>query len=70
MLFDTEKETFSEFLLGQRLAYARRLLNDPRFSSRPIASIAFDAGFADLSTFNRAFRRRFGMTPSEMRRSA
>jgi len=41
-----------------------------RFSNRPIALIAFDAGFADLSTFNRAFRRRFGMTPSEMRRSA
>jgi AraC-like DNA-binding protein len=70
MLFDTEKETFSEFLLGHRLAYARRLLNDRRFSNRPIAAIAFDAGFADLSTFNRAFRRRFGMTPSEMRRSA
>ena len=70
MLFDTESETFSEFLLGLRLAYARRRLSEMRFSNRPIALIAFDAGFADLSTFNRAFRRRFGMTPSEMRRSA
>jgi AraC-like DNA-binding protein len=69
ILFDAEKETFSEFLLHQRLAHARRVLSDPHFSGRPIAAIAFDAGFADLSTFNRAFRRRFGMTPSEMRRS-
>ncbi len=67
MLFDVEGETFSEFLLGCRLAHARRMLADPHFSDRPIAAIAFGAGFADLSTFNRAFRRRFGMTPSEMR---
>lgn len=30
-------------------------------------SIAFDAGFGDLSTFNCAFRRHFGATPSDVR---
>jgi AraC-like DNA-binding protein len=35
-----------------------------------ISEIAFDVGFADLSHFNRAFRRRYGMTPSEVRITA
>jgi AraC-like DNA-binding protein len=36
--------------------------------SRSIAEIAYAAGFGDLSTFNHAFRRHFGCTPSDVRR--
>ena len=43
---------------------AHRMLVDERFAG-PIGAIAFDSGFSDLSHFNRTFRRRFGMTPSE-----
>jgi len=32
--------------------------------------VAFDAGFGDLSYFNRVFRRRFGATPSDVRAAA
>jgi AraC-like DNA-binding protein len=67
MLFETEDETFAEFVLAQRLARTQRMLIDPRLAGRPITAIAFDAGFGDLSHFNRTFRRRFGMTPSEVR---
>ena len=67
MLFEDETESFSEFLLGERLMRARRVLIDERLAGRPIGAIAFDAGFSDLSYFNRTFRRRFGMTPSEAR---
>jgi AraC-like DNA-binding protein len=42
-------------------------LRDPRWRYRKIADIAAEAGFSDLSSFNRAFRRRFGLTPSVMR---
>jgi AraC-like DNA-binding protein len=35
-----------------------------------IATIALDAGFGDLSYFNRTFRRRFGVAPSELRAAA
>jgi AraC-like DNA-binding protein len=67
MLFESEGARFSEFLLSQRLGHARSMLGDPRFFDRPISAIAYDAGFSDLSTFNRAFRRRYGLTPSEAR---
>jgi AraC-like DNA-binding protein len=37
---------------------------------RKIADIAAEAGFTDLSYFNRAFRRRYGETPSDLRETA
>ena len=67
MLFHDEETTFSEFVVGQRLAGAWRVLADPRFDDRSITSVAFDCGFGDLSYFNRIFRKRFGCTPSEVR---
>jgi AraC-like DNA-binding protein len=67
MLFEGENETFSEFVLGQRLMRSHRLMVDPRFANRSISAVAFDCGFGDLSHFNRSFRRRFGMTPTEAR---
>jgi AraC-like DNA-binding protein len=68
MLFEHEEESFSEFMLAERLMRVHRMLVDGHFASRPISAIAFDSGFRDLSYFNRTFRRRFGMTPSEARR--
>ena len=69
-LFEGEGTTFSEFVLGQRLASAHRLLTDPRLADHTIASVAFDAGFGDVSYFNRSFRRCYGATPSEVRAEA
>ena len=59
--------TFSEHVLNNRLARGVALLRDPRQPSRKIADIACDAGFTDLSYFNRTFRRRYGVTPTDMR---
>jgi AraC-like DNA-binding protein len=66
-LFADQDTTFSEFVLQARLTLAHRRLTDPRWTAYPISSVAFDAGFGDLSYFNRAFRRRFGATPSDVR---
>jgi AraC-like DNA-binding protein len=60
--------TYSEFVLDRRLALAYRKLRQPRFATRTISSIASDTGFGDLSYFNRTFRRRYDITPSEARR--
>lgn len=67
ILFERTGRTFSEFVLEQRLIRAARLLRDSLRRSRKVSDIAHLAGFNDVSYFHRAFRRRFGMTPSDMR---
>jgi AraC-like DNA-binding protein len=69
-LFESDGTSLTEFVLGQRLDRAQRMLNDPRFSERAVSAIAFEAGFGDLSYFNRAFRSRYGATPSGVREAA
>jgi AraC-like DNA-binding protein len=69
-LFESEGVTYSEFVLRERLARAYHNLKSPLYSRRAISTIAFDLGFNDLSYFNRAFRRRYNATPSEIRESA
>ncbi len=64
-LLQTEGSSFSEYVLGLRLERAFAMFRDQRLSDRAISSIAMAAGFSDISYFNRSFRRRFGMTPSE-----
>jgi len=66
-LFEMAGTTFSEFLVGQRLVRAYRMLRDPDFSRAAISTIAYDVGFGDLSYFNRKFRRLYGFTPREVR---
>jgi AraC-like DNA-binding protein len=70
MLFEREGTTFSQYVLGQRLACAHRMLSDLRRAGTTIAAIAFEAGFSDLSHFNRNFRRVYGATPSDVREAA
>ena len=69
-LFEETGSTFTEYVLGQRLVRAHRLLTDARRSEQTLTAIAFEVGFSDLSYFNRAFRRRFGATPSDLRAQA
>jgi AraC-like DNA-binding protein len=66
-LFERDGTTFSEFVRDQRLLFAKRLLSSPRARHKTIAEIALDSGFADVSNFNREFRRRFDHTPGEIR---
>jgi AraC-like DNA-binding protein len=66
-LFEGEGTSLSRFVLNQRLVLVHRFLTDTRYSHRTIGSLAFEAGFGDLSTFNREFRRYYGATPSDVR---
>jgi AraC-like DNA-binding protein len=50
-----------------RLGEAYRMLRSALHATRPIGEIALACGFVDLSYFNRAFRRRYGLTPSDVR---
>ncbi|QDZ02535.1 helix-turn-helix transcriptional regulator [Nitratireductor mangrovi] len=55
-----------QYLLLRRLHRAAAALRHGRDG---VAAIAYDAGFGDLSTFNRRFRRVFGVSPSTLRRA-
>jgi AraC-like DNA-binding protein len=65
MLFENEGTTFTQFVRNARLNRAHRMLLDS--ADRSISTVAFQAGFSDLSYFNKAFRRRFGGTPTDVR---
>lgn len=67
-MFQAEGETFSGFVLARRLDQAMQRLTDTE-DIRPVSAIAFDVGFGDLSYFNRTFRKRFDLTPSQVRRT-
>ncbi|MBP6776550.1 MAG: helix-turn-helix transcriptional regulator, partial [Piscinibacter sp.] len=58
---------FNDFLHHYRLqeAVGRLAAED-----LPILSIALDVGYGSIGPFNRAFRQRFGMTPTEYRAAA
>jgi AraC-like DNA-binding protein len=68
MLFEEAGTTFSDFALERRLDAARGMLTSPRYAAWSITAIALEAGFGDLSHFNRRFKRRYLMTPTDVRR--
>jgi AraC-like DNA-binding protein len=67
-LFERIGTTPGAYLREQRLLAARAMLSDPRYARLGMLNIAAAVGFADLSTFERAFRRHYGMTPGGWRR--
>jgi len=64
-LFEGSGCTFTQYVTELRLTAAYRALAER--PTIPINAIAYELGFGDLSNFNRAFRRRFGRTPSDVR---
>jgi AraC-like DNA-binding protein len=70
MLFEEQGTTYSDFALDRRLDTAFRMLTSPRYAGWTIAAIALEAGFGDLSHFNRRFKRRYLKTPTDHRRQS
>jgi AraC-like DNA-binding protein len=58
---------FWEYVNRHRIEAVRASLSDPA-ESRAILELAYDAGFTSKSTFNTAFKRLVGETPSAFRR--
>jgi AraC-like DNA-binding protein len=60
---------FTAFLNEYRLSAAASRLADPGQLRIPVLTIALDHGWGSIGPFNRAFRTRFGMTPTDYRRT-
>jgi len=58
----TYRMTYKDYLLNIRVGYACKLLIE---ASQNIAGIAYDAGFGNISNFNRQFKKIKGITPSQ-----
>ncbi len=56
--------TFIDFLTTERIKRTEFLISNPKAH---IIDIAFDSGFSSLSSFNRAFKKIKGISPSEFR---
>lgn len=69
-LFGKLGTTPSDFLRGRRLESAAERLRNGDDARLMISEIAAAAGFDDQTTFTRAFRRAYGVSPREWRRAA
>jgi AraC-like DNA-binding protein len=57
-------ETVHAYVRQRRLLYAARLIRE----GVPANKAAADSGFSDYSTFHRAFRESFGISPGELKK--
>jgi AraC-like DNA-binding protein len=62
---ETMGTSFVEYLKEYRLTMAARLLQS---SESSILTVAAEVGFDNLSYFNRAFKKQYGVTPSKYRK--
>ena len=56
--------SYIQYINGKRIKAAERLLIDPSLS---VTEVAMRAGFASLTTFNRAFKKAKNCTPTEFK---
>ncbi|EZH75729.1 hypothetical protein ATO12_02760 [Aquimarina atlantica] len=63
------KRNFNDFINYYRIQDAKQLLSNTGNDKYTISSIAFDTGFSSLSSFNGAFKKFEGITPSSYRKN-
>lgn len=61
--------SFTDYLNTLRVEEAKRYLANPDFSSYTLVAIGLEAGFNSKSTFNLAFKKNTGMTPSQFKKA-
>ncbi|WP_202797930.1 helix-turn-helix domain-containing protein [Ochrovirga pacifica] len=60
---------FYDFVNSYRINYAKNLLSDTTQKKRTILEILYDSGFNSKSSFNTAFKKETGTTPSLYRKN-
>lgn len=63
------KRNFNDFINYHRIQDAKKMLSDIENQKFTISSIAFDTGFSSISSFNSAFKKFEGITPSSLRKN-
>lgn len=64
---ELDGQSFSDFVNQYRIQEAQSMLKDPNQADKKIIHIALDCGFNNKASFNNAFKKVAGITPSEYR---
>jgi len=64
---ENEQQNFSEFVNQYRIEKAKNLLVDSSYAQEKIATVAYDCGFGNVTSFNLAFKSATQLTPSQYR---
>ena len=66
-LFAAQHTTFGSYVTSKKLDLICKDLISPSYHYEAISAFAYRWGFNDLSTFNRTFKQRYGVTPRQYR---
>ncbi|HZY40215.1 MAG TPA: helix-turn-helix domain-containing protein [Mucilaginibacter sp.] len=66
---DKLNKNFNELMNQYRINEFKARVNDQKYASYSILGIAYDVGYNSKSSFNEAFKKQNGLTPSEYLRS-
>ncbi|MDH5466177.1 MAG: helix-turn-helix domain-containing protein [Candidatus Aminicenantes bacterium] len=59
------KENFYNFINRYRIEESKRILSDLSIQKKTVLEVLYEAGFNSKATFNMAFKKHTGMTPTE-----
>jgi AraC-like DNA-binding protein len=68
-LFEAQGTTVAAWIRHRRLERCRADLADPALGGAPVSAVAARLGLPDPAHFNRLFKRTYGMSPAEYRRT-
>ena len=64
MFKDIEKISISEYIVKQKMHYAKKLLDEGNLT---ILEIAYEVGYENPSKFSKVFKKYYGMLPSKFK---
>ncbi len=63
------QQNFNDFINRYRVQEAQKRLSDPDENRTTILEIAYDVGFNNKASFNAAFKKHVGLTPTQFKKS-
>jgi AraC-like DNA-binding protein len=69
VLNENLKQNFFDYINSHRIEESKRLLREKKIQGKTVYEVLLDAGFNSKSSFNSAFKRYTGMTPTSFIRS-
>ncbi|MDY8136067.1 helix-turn-helix domain-containing protein [Aquimarina sp. 2201CG5-10] len=66
---ENTNQNFYDFVNQYRIKKAETLLKDSSYKNEKIATIAYESGFGNVTSFNLAFKKKTGVTPSAYKKT-